>query len=161
MSFKDLENRFLQTVDEHQGIIHKLCRMYRNNPEDQQDLFQEVVFHLWRGFPNFRNEAKVSTWIHSVAFNTAIANFRKKKIPMYLSEHIPEHLHPKETEEMSENEERLFEALRKLNDGEKVLISLYLEDYSYAEMAEIIGITENNIGVKLNRIKTKLKTLLT
>ena len=134
--------------------------MYRDSREDQQDLFQEIVFQLWKAYPGFRNESKVSTWMYRIALNTAIATYRKPKIPINQSEIIPEKFHPVDTNEPSENQERLFAALRLLNDSEKAVISLFLEDYSYHEIASITGITENNVGVRINRIKEKLKLIL-
>jgi RNA polymerase sigma factor (sigma-70 family) len=151
---------FLQIIEQHQNIIHKVSRMYRDSREDQEDLFQEIVFQLWKGFSSFRGEAKISSWIYRIALNTSIAVFRKKKLPLDYKEHIPEEFHPSESHETSENEERMYWALRQLNNAEKAIISLYLEDYSYEEISSITGISESNVGVRLNRIKTKLKTIL-
>ncbi|MEO6284078.1 MAG: sigma-70 family RNA polymerase sigma factor [Dyadobacter sp.] len=153
-----MEKIFLQTIKEHQNIIHKISRMYRNTKEDQQDLFQEIVFQLWRAFPGFRQESKVSTWMYRIALNTAIAVYRKPKADIRLSNDLPEHADF--ITEASEQEELMYRALRQLNDSEKALISLYLEDYSYQEIAEVTGISENYVGVRLNRIKEKLKSIL-
>lgn len=155
-----MEAAFLKVVDEYQNIIHKVSRMYRDTPEDQEDLFQEIVFQLWKAYPAFRGESKVSSWMYRIALNTAIAVFRKQKVGVEFTASIPEKLHPADTAETSENEERMYEALRQLNSAEKALISLYLEDYSYQEIAEITGISESNVGVRLNRAKTKLKDIL-
>lgn len=154
-----MEKIFLETIGEHQRIIFKVSRMYRNTPEDQQDLFQEIVYQLWCAFPGFRHESKVTTWIYRVALNTAMASYRKQKPPVTLSEHPPDLADT--IDSTSEREEWLFRALRTLGESERALISLYLEDYSYAEIASVTGISENYVGVKLNRIKEKLKTLLT
>nr|WP_295928359.1 sigma-70 family RNA polymerase sigma factor [uncultured Dyadobacter sp.] len=153
-----MEKIFLETIREHQRIIHKVSRLYRNGREDQQDLFQEIVYQLWRAFPGFRQEAKVSTWIYRIALNTAMATYRKQKPPISLSEHPPDLADAGEI--TSEREEWLLRALRTLGESERALISLYLEDYSYAEIASVTGISENYVGVKLNRIKEKLKNLL-
>ena len=153
-----MEKIFLETIGEHQRIIFKVSRMYRNTPEDQQDLFQEIVYQLWRAFPAFRHESKVTTWMYRIALNTAMAAYRKLRPPVSLSEHPPDLADTSETS--SEREEWLFRALRTLGESERALISLYLEDYSYAEIASLTGISENYVGVKLNRIKEKLKTLL-
>jgi RNA polymerase sigma-70 factor (ECF subfamily) len=153
-----MEKIFLQTIKEHQNIIHKISRMYRNTREDQQDLFQEIVFQLWRAFPGFRQESKVSTWIYRIALNTAIAVYRKPKADISLSENLPEQADF--VAEVSDQEELMYRALRQLNDSEKALISLFLEDYSYQEIADVTGISENYVGVRLNRIKEKLKSIL-
>ncbi|MBO9612830.1 MAG: sigma-70 family RNA polymerase sigma factor [Dyadobacter sp.] len=154
-----MEKIFLETIGAHQRIILKVSRMYRNTPEDQQDLFQEIVYQLWRAFPGFRNESKITTWMYRIALNTAMASYRKQRPPISLSEHPPDLADTPDT--ISGREEWLFRALRTLSESERALISLYLEDYSYAEIASVTGISENYVGVKLNRIKEKLKTLLT
>lgn len=155
-----MEEEFIQLVEKHQGIIHKVSRLYRDTREDQEDLFQEIVFQLWKSFPGFRAEAKVSTWVYRIALNTAIAIFRKNTLDLVYEARISEKHHPESVQDLSENEEKMYEALRQLNEAERALISLYLDEYTYREIAEIVGISESNVGVKLNRIKTKLKTLL-
>ena len=151
------ETQFIQLIDQHQGIIHKICRLYRDLKEDREDLFQEIVFQLWKSVPTFSGKAGFSTWMYRVALSTAIVTFRKKK-PHII--YIP--VLPDKPEAMQEPEQvqQLFVALKKLNDEEKALITLYLEELSYKEIAEITGITENNVGVKLNRIKRKIQQLL-
>src|SRR5690606_16069321 len=102
---------------EHQGIIYKVCRMYRDSREDQEDLFQEIVLQLWKAFPKFREESKVSTWMYRIALNTAIAIFRKNKIALEFKEIIPKEYQSNDTETPSDNEERMFEAIRTLNEA--------------------------------------------
>ncbi|WP_221392370.1 RNA polymerase sigma factor [Dyadobacter sp. NIV53] len=155
-----MQDPFLKIIGQHQKIVHKISRLYRDNREDQQDLFQEIVYQLWKAYPGFRSESKVSTWIYRIALNTAIATFRKPKIPIDRTENIPDQYHPTDQLKISENEERLFAALRQLNDSDKAVISLFLEDYSYVEIAAMMGISENYVGVKINRIKEKLKLIL-
>ena len=155
-----MEKAFLKIVEAHQGIIFKVCKLYRNSKEDQEDLFQEIVLQLWKAFPQFRNESKVSTWMYRIALNTAIAMFRKNKIEIEYNENIPKEIHSNHLNEQSENEGRLFEGIRTLNKAERAIIALFLEDFTYKEIGEIIGITENYVGVKINRIKEKLKHIL-
>jgi len=151
---------FIEMIDTHQNIIYKIALTYRDTKEDQEDLFQEIVFQLWKAKNSFRNEAKISTWIYRIALNTAIAVYRKNKVAVNYQEKIPENLHPSDYQEVSENEERMYQALRQLNDVEKAIVSLYLEDYAYQEIADIVGISENYVGVRINRIKQKLKKIL-
>ncbi len=127
---------------------------------DQEDLFQEIVLQLWKAFPKFRNESKVSTWMYRIALNTAITIFRKNIIELEFKERITEDHRSNYTEILSENEERMFEAIRTLDKVERAIIALYLEDYPYSEIAEATGITENYVGVKMCRIKEKLKNIL-
>jgi len=137
-----MERAFLKIVEDNQGIIYKVCKMYRDTKEDQEDLFQEIVLQLWKAFPKFRKESKVSTWMYRIALNTAIAKFRKNKIELEFKESIPKSYQPNNEEIKSENEERMFEAIRKLNKAERAIIALYLEDYPYKEIAKITGLTE-------------------
>jgi RNA polymerase sigma-70 factor (ECF subfamily) len=152
-----MKKDFINTINEYQKIIYKICRLYRDSLEDQEDLFQEIVYQLWKSYPSFKGISKISTWIYRIALNTALVSYRKKKINYHNFTEFPENIHPIREDTYSEDEERLFFLLKKLNDAEKSIISLYLEDYSYLEIATIIGISENNVGVKLNRIKNKLK----
>lgn len=155
-----MEKDFLKIVEENQGIIYKVCKMYRNTREDQEDLFQEVVLQLWKSYPKFRRESKVSTWMYRIALNTAMAIYRKNKVELEFEERIPVDYRSNYIEIPSENEERLFEAISTLNKAERAIIALYLEDYPYNEIAEITGITENYVGVRISRIKEKLKKKL-
>ena len=155
-----MERAFLKIVEDNQGIIYKVCKMYRDTKEDQEDLFQEIVLQLWKAFPEFRKESKVSTWMYRIALNTAIAIFRKNKIEIEFIESIPRSYKPNTEDITSENEERMFEAIRTLNKAERAIIALYLEDYPYKEIALITGITENYVGVKISRIKEILKNIL-
>ena len=155
-----MEKTFLKSIHDYQKIIYKVCKVYRNNKKDQEDLFQEIVYQLWKSYPSFKGESKISSWIYRITLNTAMAIYRKGKPGIDYYEEFPEQIHPTTEKSVSENAERLFWALRKLNDAEKALMSLYLEDFSYQEIAEIVGISESNVGVKLNRIKNKLKTIL-
>lgn len=156
-----MKEAFLQLIEENQGIIHKVSKMYRNTTEDQEDLFQDIVLQLWKAYPNFRAESKVSTWMYRIALNTSMALFRKKKPSLEYSQDLPETKAPNKTEEVSEQEERLYGALHRLTLAERAIISLYLEDYAHAEIATIIGISENYVGVRISRIKNRLKEILT
>ena len=155
-----MEKEFLNAIHDYQKIIYKVCRMYRDSKEDQQDLFQEIVYQLWKSFPSFKRESKVSSWIYRVALNTSMVIYRKSSLTIDYYEEFPEHIHPSADVVVLENEERLFLALRTLNDAEKAVISLFLEDFSYKEIAEITGLSESNVGVRLSRIKNKLRKLL-
>ena len=155
-----MEQPFLKDIQHNQNIIYKVCNLYRDSREDQEDLFQEIVYQLWKAYPGFKGESKLSTWMYRIALNTAIAAYRKPKIDITYPEELPDQMPYAADSHSSENEQLLFRALRTLTDAEKAVISLYLEDYSYQEIAAITGLTESNVGVRLNRIKTKLKERL-
>jgi RNA polymerase sigma factor (sigma-70 family) len=152
------EKQFLELIGQHQGIIHKICRLYRDTKEDREDLFQEIVFQLWKSVHSFSGNAGFSTWMYRVALSTAIIAFRKKKPNIIYRPVLPEK--PEYVEDQQYRTEQLFQALKKLNDEEKAIITLYLEELSYREIADITGITENNVGVKLYRIKNKIQDIL-
>lgn len=154
------EEVFTNLVKEHQKILHKICWMYRDSPEDREDLFQEITFQLWKAFPSFKNEAKISTWIYRIALNTAIASFRKKRPDIEYAAVLPDMPGESEDEGPAIRLERLHAVVKQLNEGEKAIITLYFEELSYQQIAAITGLSENNVGVKLNRIKNKIQKLL-
>ncbi|WP_114790240.1 sigma-70 family RNA polymerase sigma factor [Niabella yanshanensis] len=155
-----MEKQFLQLIHDHQEIIYKISALYRDSKEDREDLFQEIVYQLWKSYPGFRGASKVSTWMYRIALNTALAIYRKPRLKIDHYPELPPKLHSLREESISENEDRLFEALGKLSDAEKAIVALYLDEFSYKEMAAITGFSETNIGVRLNRIKNKLKEII-
>ncbi|MGB0895777.1 MAG: RNA polymerase sigma factor [Flavobacteriaceae bacterium] len=160
---KELEHRFVTQLEKHQNIIHKVCRLYTNNQDAHNDLFQEVTIQLWRAYPKFRGDAKFSTWMYRVALNTAITLYRKSKRQIQTNDISDFHFKIKADEYDDTEEEQLklmYSAIKKLSDIEKALIFLYLEDKSYREIAETMGISEVNARVKMNRAKGKLKKIL-
>lgn len=158
-----MEKEFLQIITENQGIIHKVCSIYCDLDEDRRDLFQEILAQLWKSYPSFRNESKFSTWMYRVALNTAITSFKKdKRQPeksgvSYESLQLAEDIYDSREEELIK---MLNKAVSHLSGIEKSIILLFLEDKKYEEIAEITGITQNYVRVKMNRIKKKLKLLM-
>ena len=153
-----LEKDFLKAIHKNQALIYKVCHIYRDTKEDKEDLFQEITYQLWRSFPKFEGKSKVSTWMYRIALNTAMASFRKPKIKYSETKKLPDI--PSELSHEDERREQLFSAIKKLDDAEKAIISLYLDGLDISEIAEITGITNNNVSVRLNRIKNKIKTLI-
>lgn len=158
-----MEKEFLQIITENQGIIHKVCSVYCDLEEDRRDLFQEILVQLWKSYPSFRSESKFSTWMYRVALNTAITSFKKDKrqpdksgIPYENLQLAEEMYDPREEEQIR----MLNKAVSHLSGIEKSIILLFLEDKKYEEIAEITGITQNYVRVKMNRIKKKLKLLM-
>jgi RNA polymerase sigma-70 factor (ECF subfamily) len=158
-----MEKAFLDMINAHRGIIYKVCNLYCSNNEDRKDLFQEIVLQLWKSFGRFRNESLLSTWMYRVALNTAISNFRKeKRKPESKSISVAEFQIP-DIDEFSKEMENLGllkNAINQLTEIEKAVIMLHLDERSYEEISEIVGITKSNVGVRLNRIKTKLETII-
>ena len=160
---KELEHKFVTDLEQHQNIIHKVCRLYTNNQDAHNDLFQEITIQLWRAYPKFRGDAKFSTWMYRVALNTAITLYRKSKRAIQTQD-FDSVLYKIEATGYDDTEEeqlrQMYRAIRQLSDIEKALIFLYLEDKNYKEIAGTMGITEVNARVKMNRVKTKLQKLL-
>ena len=157
-----MQEEFVGLVQEHRSLLYKVCRLYCFSEADRQDLFQEMIIQLWRSYPHFRGESKFSTWLYRIALNTAISDLRKQRrrpSPVNMSE-IPTPLQemtwPGEEEQQLR---QLYAAIDKLSEIEKALVMLYLEDRSYEEMEEILGINQNNLRVKMNRIREKLRKM--
>ena len=160
---KELEHSFVELLEKHQNIVHKVCRLYTNNYDAHNDLFQEITIQLWKAYPKFRGDAKFSTWMYRVGLNTAISLYRKSKRSIKTQEFDTIQFKIK-AEDYDETEELqlklMYKAIKQLNDIEKALIFLYLEDKNYKEISETMGITEVNARVKMNRVKTKMRTIL-
>ena len=150
-------------LEENQNIVHKICRLYTNDSDAHNDLFQEITIQLWRAFPKFRGESKFSTWMYRVALNTAITLYRKSKrrIQTQDFEGVSFKISSVPYDDTEEQQLKLmYSAVKNLNDIDKALVFLYLEDKNYKEISETLGITEVNARVKMNRIKEKLRTIL-
>lgn len=156
---KRTEQEFVQQVNESQGIIHKVCRMYCDDETHRKDLFQEIVLQLWKSYPSFRGESKFSSWMYRVALNVAIQDFRKEKKRKYLFLESFEFKEPTTLPQNDYKDERisaLYKAISKLDKIEKAIVMLYLDEIPNDEIAEIVGITQNYVRVRMTRIRSKL-----
>lgn len=154
------EGEFVSLIQQNEGIIFKITNIYADTSEDKKDLYQEIVYQLWRGFQKFRSESKASTWMYRIALNTAINGQRKKSKTINTSSLDQETIHLVELNDelMNERVRLLREQIAKLNDLEKAIIILFLENKSHQEIAEITGLSTSNVGTRFGRIKEKLKT---
>lgn len=160
---KELEHQFVTELQDNQNIVHKVCTLYTSDQDSHKDLFQEITIQLWKAYPKFRGEAKFSTWMYRVALNTAITLYRKskKRIDAQDYESVIFKIKAEEYDETEEQQLTLmYQAIRQLGDIDKALVFMYLEDKNYTEISEVLGISEVNARVKMNRIKTKLRTIL-
>ena len=155
-----MEKQFLEMIAMHKFTIHKVSRLYRDSTEDREDLFQEIVLQLWQSFPKFEGKSKESTWIYRIALNTAMACYRKRRIILSFTERLPDKEDSNIDCDDREREEQLFMILKKLNEADRALLALYFEDFDYREMAEITGLTENHVAVKMGRIRSRLKKII-
>lgn len=154
------EESFTRIIKENEGVIFKITTIYTQNGQDQKDLYQEIVYQLWKSFDSFRNESKISTWMYRIALNTAIGQLKKSK--KHSNTTGIDQVVLKQTENYdTEFENRLkmvYEHIHQLNILEKGLIFLLLEGKKYEEIAEITGLSETNVGTRISRIKQKLKS---
>ncbi len=152
---------FISTIKDHQKLIFKICFSYCSNPENRKDLQQEILIQLWSSLSKFDGRVKISTWIYKVALNTAIFYYRNdfkhngKKVPIDASIISLSNAEP--DLELDENIVRLYHFIGRLNEMDKALILLYLDDNKHKDIAEILGLSETNVATKISRIKKILK----
>jgi RNA polymerase sigma factor (sigma-70 family) len=151
------EREFLDRIAEHERLIHKVCRLYADESADREDLFQEILCQAWRSYARFREESRFSTWLYRVALNTAITHLRKKRRPGDVPVSEEWVRHESLVDPYAEEVALMYAAINRLSKIDKAIILLYLEDCSYDDMSEIMGMSVSNIGVRLNRIRKRLK----
>ncbi len=158
-----MSEEFLNILSRYQGIIHKVNLIYFRNRTDRDDNFQETVYQLWRSFPGLRNRESLGSWIYAVAINTALSKLKKiNHNQVEYVENIPDTLlTDNQAETLEENTKMLIGAIQSLNEIDRSIMMLYLEEKSYNEIASIMGITVSNVGVRINRSKEILKNKLT
>jgi RNA polymerase sigma-70 factor (ECF subfamily) len=157
------KDEFLATIDTHKKIIYKVVNSYCKNKEDRKDLEQEIIIQLWNSFDKYNAEYKYSTWMYRIALNVAISSYRKEKKWMVRNDFCSEELIYSKTDEneydteLDHNIKLLREFINKLNELNKALMILYLEEKPHDEIAEILGISKTNVATKISRLKLKLK----
>ncbi len=152
---KSLRDEFLKILSNYQGILHKVNLIYFQNKSDREDNFQEITYQLWKSFPDLQNKNSIGSWIYAVSINTSISRLKKKSRIEY-RENLPELMDTIDTVEeisINENSQLLLQAIYNLNEIDKSLMLLYLEEKSYDEISEILGLTKSNVGVRINRAK--------
>jgi RNA polymerase sigma-70 factor, ECF subfamily len=167
LPIRQREKLFKQWLVEYQPILLKVARAYADSRDDQDDIVQEMLLQLWRSIPSFQGNAKPSTWVYRVALNTSIAwkrtetRRRRRQRLLADTDGLPDDRSDgRNADEDRAAVEQLYAAIRRLAAVDRSLLLLHLDGLSYREMSEILGITENNVGVKLNRIKKQLLELL-
>ncbi|MEM7084904.1 MAG: sigma-70 family RNA polymerase sigma factor [Bacteroidota bacterium] len=144
------------------GIIVKICRAYTNSQEDFEDYYQEVCLQIWRSKDNFSDQSKWSTWVYRITLNVCLTLLKKRKNngQYFASDAIPDHMTEDSHAFGDESLNELYKAIRRLSEIDRAVILLYLEEKTYQEIAEVMGTNPNNIGVRIKRIKERLKKLL-
>ena len=160
METKELEKEFLTMIEAQKRTIYKVCYIYANDQDDLNDLYQETVLNLWKSFPRYRGDSTLNTWVYRIAMNTCItflrrSNARPQTVP--LTTNVASTV--AEDNETAGQLRELYRLISQLGKLERALILLWLEERSYEEIADILGITKTNVAVKLNRTKEKLKKM--
>ena len=158
-----MDSEFERTIKENAGVLHKLCRVYTYNADEYEELFQEMLVQIWRSTKNFRGEAKISTWIYQICINTALSFrsklARSKKRFEPLDGKI--FVQPAPDNAKDERLQKLYAAIRELKPIDRAIVSLYLDEKSYEETAQILGISKTNVATRLMRLKKQLTERLT
>jgi RNA polymerase sigma-70 factor (ECF subfamily) len=161
----DREQAFLELVRDNEVRLWRVCRVYEDDTESRRDLYQDILVQLWRAMPSFARRAQAGTWLYRVALNTALSHRRRQagRHETRLADRAdPVSGTPSAIEQLetAQRLERLHRAIHHLGEVDRMLVTMYLDDRSYREMADVVGISESNVGVKLHRIKRKLAALL-
>lgn len=155
------KEQFVSVIEQNKGIIYKIANSFNRDEEDRKDLVQEIIFQLWRSFPGYDSRTKFTTWMYRVALNVAITSYRKERKKTALispiSENVIELLEDNVPIDNEVNLKLLQQFINELKELDRALMLLYLEEKSQKEMAEILGLSETNVGTKVSRIKEKLK----
>lgn len=159
-SNKELSQEFHQIIEQHKGILFKVAKTYCRNDEDRQDLLQEMMIQIWKSLNKYNDTFAITTWLYRISLNIAISFYRKNANRQNSNIPLIEELVSIQNEASNEKQEQLSlleRFISELNDLDKAIMLLYLEDKSYPEIAEIMGLSVTNVGTKLGRIKEKLK----
>lgn len=156
----DVEQQFLALLERNKNTIYKVCLMYSNEQDSINDNYQEVVLNMWKAYAKFRHDSKESTWVYQIALNTCISQLRHRTAhPELQPITIDVAQLVDESEEHRSQVMELYRLINRLTDLEKAIIMLWLDEKSYDEIAEVTGISKSNVGVRINRIKEKLRQM--
>lgn len=155
----DLEKQFAQTIKKHRSTIYTVCYMFSQDADEVEDLFQEVLVNLWKGFKGFEQRSDINTWIYRVALNTCISQNRKKK-RRQMEVHITMDINLfKDSDEDTRQVDMLHKRISRLQPFDRAIVLLWLENLPYEEIGQIVGITAKNVSVRLHRIREQLKQM--
>lgn len=160
MAKTEIETRFVDMINRYQQVIYKVCLVYSSDNELLKDLYQEIILNLWKAFPRFRGECKETTWVYRIAMNTCITYVRKSSSqPKMIPISVNMDCMIEEDDGRATQFKMLYQLISHMDKLERAIILLYLEDKSYQEVSEITGLSATNVGVKLSRIREKLRKM--
>ena len=155
------KDQFSYLIEQNKKLIFKVCNAYCHDFEDRKDLVQEVIIQLWQSFGKYDNKYKMSTWMYRIALNTAISHYRtdrkRKSNTISINENLIDFPDENDSPELDSNVAQLYEFINQFDELNKALMILYLDNNSYKDIADVLGITETNVATKINRIKQQLK----
>jgi RNA polymerase sigma-70 factor, ECF subfamily len=156
---RSAKEEFLEILSRYQGILYKVSLVYFKNKTDREDNLQEIIYQLWKSFPGLKNQDSIGSWIYAVSINTSISRLKKQSRIEYRETvpELPDKSNAFEEFLMNESLQLLLDAIHQLDELDKSIMLLYLEEKSYDEIAEIIGISKSNVGVRISRAKEVLK----
>jgi RNA polymerase sigma-70 factor, ECF subfamily len=159
---KSTKDEFLEILSSYQGILHKVSLVYFKNKHDREDNLQEIIYQLWKSFPSLKNHKSIGSWIYAVSINTSISRIKKVSRIEYRETipEVPENLNVVDSMLKNEAFQLLLDAIYNLDELDKSIMLLYLEEKSYDEISDIMGISKSNVGVRINRAKESLKQKL-
>jgi RNA polymerase sigma-70 factor (ECF subfamily) len=155
------KDQFLYLIEQNKKLIFKVCNAYCRDFEDRKDLVQEVIIKLWQSYEKYDSNYKLSTWMYRIALNTAISHYRanrKRKTSTFsINENLFDLVDENESQELDSNVKLLYNFINGFDELNKALMILYLDNNSYKDIADVLGITETNVATKIGRIKQQLK----
>lgn len=161
MILSSKENKYLELINLNQALIHKVASVYASDVEEKKDLVQEIYFQIWKSYDSFKGESKISTWLYRISMNTSIRFLKNKNRITHLrsSTNVVTLVNEDSAKENERSIQNLLESIHNLNELDKGIVLLYLEEKSHKEIADIIGISVSNVGTRFLRIKDKLKKM--
>lgn len=155
----DKKQIFIKAIKDNEGLIYRIASVYTNNPDDKADLIQEIIYQLWKSFDGFNEQSALSTWMYRIALNVAIYQLKisKRRVQTMPIEEQMLNYADEDTRQMEQKWEAIRQQVETLNLLDKAIVMLYLDNKSYQEIAGIVGISESNVGTRMQRIKEKLK----
>lgn len=157
-----VDSDFLALLNQYRGAIERVSRTYSSGVSEREDLVQEIVYQLWRAFPSYRRESAPLTWVYRIAINSAITGLRRRaRRPAHVSLEAAANIASPPTAVGSDPQaDLLYRAIRRLGDVDRALVMCYLDDLSYREIADVLGLSETNVGARLSRTKATLQNLV-
>ncbi len=152
-----MEERYIALIQEHEGIIHKVIGLYVDFDEDKKDMYQEILLQAWKSFGNFRGDSTFSTWLYRICLNIALTFSKRQKAKQKADEVLLNSQQESVSDpSIGESHEMLYQIIKRLNEVDRMIMTLHLDGYKNPEIASISGMTINNVNVKIHRLKTNI-----